>query len=83
MAGGTVEPDVEPMDATTRTIALIATDWKARVDNIGPFGSLADLRALRDEAPREARRTPEYHWLRGFIQGRELHEEFGGTDVTP
>lgn len=83
MAGGTVESDVDPIDAATPPAArAAATDWKASVDNIGPFAPLAALRRLRDEAPHEARFTPEYHWLRGFIQGRELHEEFGGVDVT-
>lgn len=82
MAGGTVGSDVDAIDEAKQTLARAAADWKARVDNIGPFASLAALRHLRDEAPREARSTPEYHWLRGFIQGRELHEEFGSVDVT-
>lgn len=64
-------------------IARNAQDWKAVVENAGPFAPLSVLRAHLAQAPRAARVCAEYHWLTGLIQGRELHEELGGPDVKP
>lgn len=61
--------------------ALDAADWRAMVDNAGPFAPLSELRRYLASAPPEAQSLPEYHWLTGFLQGRELHEEFAGIDV--
>jgi hypothetical protein len=61
--------------------ALEAADWRALVDNAGPFAPLHVLRQYFASAPPEAQSLPEYHWLKGFLQGRELHEEFAGVDV--
>ena len=61
--------------------ALDAADWRALVDNAGPFAPLNLLRQYLASAPPEAQSLPEYHWLKGFLQGRELHEEFAGIDV--
>jgi hypothetical protein len=61
--------------------ALDAADWRALVDNAGPFAPLSELRRFLATAPPEAQSLPEYHWLTGFLQGRELHEEFAGVDV--
>lgn len=66
-----------PPGRTTRRVQ----DWLALVENTGPFAPLSLLRGHLEQAPPAARACAEYHWLKGLIQGRELHEEFGGVDV--
>jgi hypothetical protein len=69
--------DRPPVRRPTRRVQ----DWLALVENSGPFAPLSLLRGHLEQAPPAARTCAEYHWLRGLIQGRELHEEFGGVDV--
>jgi hypothetical protein len=71
----------EPEPGSVAPGAFDAADWKALVDNAGPFAPLDLLRQYLESAPPEAQSLPEYHWLKGFLQGRELHEEFAGVDV--
>lgn len=83
MSGTSAEPaEPEACPATPADPALVAADWKALVDNVGPFAPLSALREYLERAPVEARSLPEYQWLKGFVAGREMHEEFAGTDVT-
>ena len=73
----------EPRAAGTPNASVKVADWQAMVDNAGPFAPLSELRQFLQSAPPEAQSLPEYHWLKGFLQGRELHEEFAGVDVKP
>ena len=71
----------EPGSAITPNAPVNVADWQAMVDNAGPFAPLGELRQYLQSAPPEAQSLPVYHWLKGFCQGRELHEEFAGADV--
>ena len=73
----------EPGSAGSPDASVTVTDWQALVDNTGPFAPLSELRQILHSAPPEAKSSPGYHWLKGFLQGRELHEEFAGVDVRP
>jgi hypothetical protein len=73
----------EPGSPGTPNASVTVADWQAMVDNAGPFAPLSELRQILQSAPPEAKPLPEYNWLKGFLQGRELHEEFAGVDVRP
>jgi hypothetical protein len=73
----------EPGPAGTPNTSATVADWQAMVDNTGPFAPLSELRQILQSAPPEAQSLREYYWLKGFLQGRELHEEFAGVDVRP
>ncbi len=71
----------ESGSAAVPDASVTVEDWQAMVDNAGPFAPLGELQQILKSAPPEAKSLPEYNWLRGFLQGRELHEEFAGVDV--
>ena len=73
----------EPGSPDNPDASVTVEDWQAMVDNTGPFAPLSELRQILQAAPPEANPLPEYNWLKGFLQGRELHEEFAGVDVRP
>jgi len=50
-------------------------DWLERVDQRGLSMSLQEMEKILNEAPAEARRISEYHYLRGLLDGRFLSEE--------
>lgn len=71
----------EHMPKAAVTVDLCTEDWIAMADNVGPFAPLPVLTEILEQAPRDAKNTLEYAWLKGLIEGRQIHEEFGGVDV--
>ncbi len=51
---------------------------KEKIDELGSFASLSDLRELKNTASEEIKNSDLYKWLEGFIDGRTVHEELGG-----
>jgi hypothetical protein len=56
-------------------------DWLEKMDQMGPFAALDALEAGLSAAPATAKKSPEYHYLRGMLDGRAVHEYLGGIDV--
>jgi len=49
-----------------------------RVDMRGAFMPLEELEQMIEEAPDEARQHPDFQYLVGLLDGRWIHEIFGG-----
>lgn len=53
-------------------------DWLEQMDRHGLSMPLAGMARMLAKAPEPARKTEEYHYLRGLHDGRFLNEELGG-----
>jgi hypothetical protein len=49
-----------------------------RVDMRGAFMPLGEFEQMIEEAPDEARQHPDFQYLVGLLDGRRIHEIFGG-----
>lgn len=54
--------------------------WRDLVDREGPFAPLDVLQKLLESAPKAVRNTNEWYHLQGLLDGRRVHEEFGGVE---
>jgi len=63
-----------------RKIKMNVENLKERLDELGSFANLAELRDLKNTASEEIKKSELWKWLEGFIDGRSVNEELGGVE---
>ncbi|MDY0270174.1 hypothetical protein [Trichloromonas sp.] len=53
--------------------------WISEIDERGAAAELAWLEKHVDTAPEPIKKHEDYQYFRGFLDGRLLHERFGGV----